>query len=137
MLTQQMDVSFDRHLLACGVLEVRWHPRGHDDVRMEADEHEQAVGLRQPPGLSVQRGQVGQVLVDKAHGDEVVSAGLEATLGDVGLGSRPRGLGRLLGGNYTDRFGDGSGPFSVYFQSQSHIRREARIQHSSSPKLRA
>jgi len=70
MLTQQMDVSFDRHLLACGVLEVRWHPRGHDDVRMEADEHEQAVGLRQPPGLSVQRGQVGQVLVDKAHGDE-------------------------------------------------------------------
>ena len=53
---------------------------------MEADEHEQAVGLRQPPGLSVQRGQVGQVLVDKAHGDEVVSASLEATLGDVGFG---------------------------------------------------
>ena len=25
MLAQQMDVGLNRHLLACGVLEVRWH----------------------------------------------------------------------------------------------------------------
>jgi len=55
-------------------------------VRVKADEHVDPAGPREAPGLGVERAQVGEVLVDQAGDHEVIGAGRQPGLADVGLG---------------------------------------------------
>ena len=54
-------------------------------MRVKADEHVDAAGAGEAPGLGVERAQVGQVLVDQARDDEVVGGRRKAGVGHVGL----------------------------------------------------
>jgi hypothetical protein len=67
-------------------MEVRRHADGHDELGMDAHEHEPPVRRAQPPRLAIERCEIREVLVDQADHDEVVgpaSSPLEPTSASI------------------------------------------------------